>query len=159
MSDIDAYMKRIEATNFALANDDGGVSRNYEMADVILVGVSRSGKTPTCLYLALQYGVYAANYPLTEEDFESGQLPRFLRDHKSKLFGLTITPERLRQIRKERRPLGKYSSAQQVRYELRESAKIYKKYGIPYVDTTEFSIEEISSRILDSTGVDRRVRP
>ena len=159
MSDIDAYMKRIEATNFALANDDGGISRNYEMADVILVGVSRSGKTPTCLYLALQYGVYAANYPLTEEDFESGQLPDFLKEHKHKLFGLTITPDRLRQIRKERRPVGKYSSAQQVRYELRESAKLFKKFGIPYVDTTEFSIEEISSRILDSTGVDRRVRP
>ena len=107
-----------------------------------------------------QRGVTAFYYGLglTEEDFESGQLPRFLRDHKNKLFGLTITPERLRQIRKERRPLGKYSSAQQVRYELRESAKIYKKYGIPFVDTTEFSIEEIASRILDSTGVERRVR-
>jgi regulator of PEP synthase PpsR (kinase-PPPase family) len=159
MSDINAYMKRIEATNFALANDDGGVSRNYDMADVILIGVSRSGKTPTCLYLALQYGVYAANYPLTEEDFESGQLPEFLKENVSKLFGLTITPDRLRQIRKERRPLGKYASAQQVRYELREAEKIFKKFGIPYVDTTEFSIEEISSRILDSTGVDRRVRP
>ena len=159
MSDINAYMKRIEATNFALANDDGGVSRNYEMADVILVGVSRSGKTPTCLYLALQYGVYAANYPLTEEDFEIGKLPEFLQQQKGKLFGLTIAPDRLRQIRKERRPMGKYSSAQQVRYELRESEKIFKKYGISHVDTTEFSIEEISSRILDSTGVDRRVRP
>jgi len=159
MSDIGAYMKRIEATNFALANDDGGVSRNYEVADVILVGVSRSGKTPTCLYLALQYGVYAANYPLTEEDFESGKLPDFLREHSDKIFGLTITPDRLRQIRKERRPMGRYSSAQQIRYELRESEKIFKKYGIPYVDTTAFSIEEISSRILDSTGVERRVRP
>jgi len=159
MSDINAYMKRIEATNFALANDDGGMSRNYEMADVILVGVSRSGKTPTCLYLALQYGVYAANYPLADDDFESGQLPEFLRKHKEKLFGLTITPERLRQIRKERRPMGRYSSAQQVRYEIREAEKLFKKYGITYVDTTEFSIEEISSRILDTTGVDRRVRP
>ena len=159
MSDINAYMKRIEATNFALANDDGGVSRNYDMADVILVGVSRSGKTPTCLYLALQYGVYAANYPLTEEEFESGRLPKFLKQQKKKLFGLTIAPDRLRQIRKERRPLGKYSTAQQVRYELRESDKIFKRYGIPNVDTTEFSIEEISSRILDSTGVERRVRP
>ena len=129
------------------------------MADVILIGVSRSGKTPTCLYLALQYGVYAANYPLADDDFESGQLPDFLRDQKSKLFGLTITPDRLRQIRKERRPMGRYSSAQQVRYEIREAEKLFKKYGIPYVDTTEFSIEEISSRILDSTGVDRRVRP
>ena len=159
MSDINAYMKRIEATNFALANDDGGISRNYDMADVILIGVSRSGKTPTCLYLALQYGVYAANYPLTEEEFESGTLPEFLVQQKDKLYGLTIAPERLRQIRKERRPMGRYASAQQVRYELRETAKIFKRYGIPNVDTTEFSIEEISSRILDSTGVERRVRP
>jgi [pyruvate, water dikinase]-phosphate phosphotransferase / [pyruvate, water dikinase] kinase len=159
MSDINAYMKRIEATNFALANDDGGVSRNYDMADVILIGVSRSGKTPTCLYLALQYGVYAANFPLTEEEFESGKLPDFLVRQQNKLFGLTITPDRLRQIRKERRPLGKYSSMQQVRYELREAEKLFKRYSLPHVDTTEFSIEEISSRILDSTGVERRVRP
>jgi regulator of PEP synthase PpsR (kinase-PPPase family) len=159
MSDINAYMKRIEATNFALANDDGGISRNYDAADVILVGVSRSGKTPTCLYLALQYGVYAANYPLTDEELENGALPDFLVAQKHKLFGLTIAPDRLRQIRKERRPLGKYSSAQQVRFELRESAKIFRRYGLAHVDTTEFSIEEISSRILNSTGVERRVRP
>ena len=159
MSDIESYMKRIEATNFALANDDGGITRNYEMADVILVGVSRSGKTPTCLYLALQYGVYAANFPITDEEFESGTLPEFLVKQVQKLFGLTIAPTRLQQIRKERRALGRYSSAQQVRYELRESDKIFKKYAIPNVDTTEFSIEEIASRILDSTGVERRVRP
>ncbi|MEO1245551.1 MAG: pyruvate, water dikinase regulatory protein [Pseudomonadota bacterium] len=159
MSDIDAYMKRIEATNFALANDDGGVSRNYDMADVILLGVSRSGKTPTCLYLALQYGVYAANFPLTDEEFETGKLPEFLLQQKHKLFGLTIRPERLKQIRKERRAVGKYSSAQQVRYELRETDKLLKRHGIPNVDTTEFSIEEIASLILDSTGVERRVRP
>jgi regulator of PEP synthase PpsR (kinase-PPPase family) len=159
MSDIDAYMRRMEATNFALANDDGGISRNYDMADVILIGVSRSGKTPTCLYLALQYGVYAANYPLTDEELEIGELPGILKAHKKKLFGLTISPVRLQQIRKERRPMGKYSSAQQVRFELRESAKLFRRYGIPHVDTTEFSIEEISSRILNSTGVERRVRP
>lgn len=159
MSDIDSYMKRIEATNFALANDDGGIARNYEMADVILIGVSRSGKTPTCLYLALQYGVYAANYPLTDEEFDNGSLPEFLMVQKKKLFGLTIAPSRLRQIRKERRPVGNYASAQQVRYELREAEKIFKRYCIPHVDTTEFSIEEIASRILDSTGVERRVRP
>jgi len=159
VSDIDAYMRRIEATNFALANDDGGISRNYDVADVILVGVSRSGKTPTCLYLALQYGVFAANYPITDEELESGTLPDFLIEQKHKLFGLTITPERLQQIRKERRPMGRYASAQQVRFELREAEKIFRRYDIPYVNTTTFSIEEISSRILDSTGVERRVRP
>jgi len=159
MSDIESYMKRIEATNFALANDDGGISRNYEVADVILVGVSRSGKTPTCLYLALQYGVYAANFPLTDEEFDKGELPDVLLENRKKLFGLTIAPTRLRQIRKERRPVGRYSSAQQVGYEIREAERIFKRHGIPYVDTTEFSIEEIASRILDATGVERRVRP
>ena len=159
MSDIESYMKRIEATNFALANDDGGITQNYDRADVVLVGVSRSGKTPTCLYLALQYGVYAANFPLTDEEFDNGSLPEFLVSQKKKLFGLTIAPTRLRQIRKERRAMGRYSSTQQVRYELREAEKIFKRYNIPNVDTTEFSIEEIASRILDSTGVERRVRP
>lgn len=159
MSDVESYMKRIEATNFALANDDGGITRNYEMADVILIGVSRSGKTPTCLYLALQYGVYAANFPITDEELDSATLPDFLLKQKEKLVGLTIEPSRLQQIRKERRALGRYSSAQQVRYELREAGKIFKKYGVPQIDTTEFSIEEISSRILNSTGVERRVHP
>jgi regulator of PEP synthase PpsR (kinase-PPPase family) len=156
VSDIDAYMRRIEATNFALANDDGGISRDYDAADVILVGVSRSGKTPTCLYLALQYGVYAANYPLTDDELEAGTLPDFLLKQKKKLFGLTIEPDRLREIRKERRPLGAYSTPQQVRFELREAEKIFRRYSIPHVNTTRFSIEEISSRILDSTGVERR---
>jgi len=159
MSDIDAYMRRIEATNFALANDDGAIGRGYDASDVILVGVSRSGKTPTCLYLAMQYGVYAANYPLTDEEFENGELPEILQGQKHKLYGLTISPERLCQIRRERRPLGRYSTSQQVRFEIREAEKIFKRYAIPYVDTTDFSIEEIASRILDSTGVERRVRP
>jgi regulator of PEP synthase PpsR (kinase-PPPase family) len=118
-----------------------------------------AGKTPSCLYLALQYGVYAANYPLTDEEIDSGTLPDVLLKCKHKLFGLSIAPDRLQQIRKERRALGKYSSIQQVTYELREAKKIFKRYGIPHVDTTAFSIEEISSRILDSTGVERRVRP
>lgn len=158
MRDIDAYMTRIEATNFALANDDGGKTRNYDRADVILLGVSRSGKTPTCLYLALHYGIYAANYPLTDDELETGTLPDILLENRKKLFGLTIAPDRLKEIRRERRNVGKYATSQQVRYELREAAKIYRRYGIPSVDTTKFSIEEIASRILDATGVERRVR-
>ena len=159
MSDVNTYMKRIEATNYALANDDGGVIRDYEQADVVLVGVSRSGKTPTCLYLAMQYGVYAANFPLTEEEFETGKLPDKILTNRAKLFGLTISPTRLRQIRKERRAVGRYASAQQVRFELREAERLFQRYSIPFVDTSEFSIEEIAGRILESTGVERRVRP
>jgi len=159
MRDIDAYMTRIEATNFAMANDDGGRTRNYERADVILLGVSRSGKTPTCLYLALHYGIYAANFPLTDDELENEKLPDLVLKHRHKLFGLTISPERLREIRKERRNHGKYSTPQQVRYELRAADRIFKRYGIESVDTTTFSIEEIASRVLEATGIERRVRP
>jgi [pyruvate, water dikinase]-phosphate phosphotransferase / [pyruvate, water dikinase] kinase len=159
MADSHAYAMRIDATNFALANDDGSPRHNYDRADVILVGVSRSGKTPTCLYLAMQYGVFAANFPLTEDDLESRRLPKALANTPRKLFGLTIKPERLQQIRNERRPESRYSSAQQVAFEVRAAEALFAQHNIPFLDTTECSIEEISSRILDVTGIERRVRP
>ncbi len=159
ISDLNAYTTRINATNFALANDDGAGVRDYERADVVLVGVSRSGKTPTCLYLALQYGVFAANFPLTEDELESAALPAGLRAYQRKLFGLTIKPDRLQQIRNERRPDSRYASAQQVQFEVRAAEALFNRTGVPYLDTTECSIEEISSRILDRTGLERRVRP
>jgi hypothetical protein len=159
MFDAAAYMTRIDATNFALANDDGGTSREYDRADVILLGVSRTGKTPTCLYLALQYGIYAANYPLTDDDLESRHVPVAVRSHQQKLFGLTIGPERLQQIRQARRPDSRYASAQQVQFELRAAEQLFQRYGVPFIDTTQCSVEEISSRILQSTGIPRRLRP
>jgi len=159
MQDIGAYTLRINATNFALANDDGAVAHDYDRADVILVGVSRSGKTPTCLYMALQYGVFAANFPLADEEFESGRLPKSLIKYSNKLYGLTIAPERLQQIRNERRPNSRYASPAQVEYELRAAEGIFQRYGVPFINTTECSIEEIASRILDKTGVERRLRP
>jgi [pyruvate, water dikinase]-phosphate phosphotransferase / [pyruvate, water dikinase] kinase len=158
MLDMASYMTRIDATNFALANDDGGHSREYDRADVILIGVSRSGKTPTCLYLALQYGIYAANYPLTEEDLESSELPKPLRTFGGKLFGLTIDPERLKQIRAVRRPDSRYASAQQVAYELRAAEALFVRLGVPHIDTTHCSVEEISSRILQVCSIPRRLR-
>ncbi len=159
MADTHSYAMRIDATNFALANDDGSVVRDYERADVILVGVSRSGKTPTCLYLAMQYGIFAANYPLTEEDLESRKLPSALEHHARKLFGLTIKPDRLQQIRNERRPDSRYSSPAQVAFEVRAAESLFERHGVPMIDATECSIEEISSRILDRTGIERRLRP
>jgi regulator of PEP synthase PpsR (kinase-PPPase family) len=158
MSDVAAYTMRINATNFALANDDG-TSRDYDRADCILIGVSRSGKTPTCLYMALQYGVFAANYPLTDDDLESGRLPKLLEPHRRKLYGLTIRPDRLQQIRHERRPDSRYASRQQVQYEVRAAESLFERCAIPYINTTECSIEEIASRIFDRTGIERRVRP
>jgi [pyruvate, water dikinase]-phosphate phosphotransferase / [pyruvate, water dikinase] kinase len=159
MLDIGAYTLRINATNFALANDDGAVTRDYDRADLVLVGVSRSGKTPTCLYMALQYGIFAANFPFADEEFESGALPASLAKVHRKLYGLTIAPERLQQIRNERRPNSKYSSPSQVDYEVRAAESIFRRYDIPCINTTECSIEEIASRILDKTGLERRLRP
>jgi [pyruvate, water dikinase]-phosphate phosphotransferase / [pyruvate, water dikinase] kinase len=158
IADLAAYTTRINATNFSLANDDGS-GGDYAHADVVLVGVSRVGKTPTCLYMALQYGVFAANYPLTEDDLESGKLPRRLEPHRAKLFALTIRPERLQQIRAERRPQSRYASAQQVQYELRTAEAMFARVALPSLDTTERSIEEIASRILNTTGIERRLRP
>ena len=159
ISDRVVYHTRIEATNFALAADDGGVGADYQRADVVLVGVSRSGKTPTCIYMAMQYGVFAANYPFTEEDFEGKQLPAPLRPHTAKLFGLTIAPQRLQQIRNERRPGSRYSSLAQCEYEVRCAETLFQRYGVPYLDTTETSIEEIASRVIDRKGIERRLRP
>ena len=159
MKDAGAYDRRIEATNFALQNDDGARTGDYQAADVILVGVSRTGKTPTCLYLALAYGVFAANYPLSEDELESGTLPKVIEPFRAKLYGLTISPERLQQIRRERRPIGRYSSAEQVRFELRSAEAMFRRYQVPFVDTTSFSIEEIASTILSGTGIERRTRP
>lgn len=156
VADRATYTARIDAVNFALANDDGVTTRNYSKADLILVGVSRSGKTPTCLYMALQYGVNAANYPLTEEELDKGRLPKTLLEYKSKLYGLTIEPRRLQQIRTERRPDSKYASTHQVRFEIGEAEAMFRKARIPHINTTNASIEEIATTILHETGIKRR---
>jgi len=156
IADLAAYTTRINATNFALANDDGS-GGDYTHADVVLVGVSRVGKTPTCVYMALQYGVFAANYPLTEEDLEAGRLPARLEPFRAKLYGLTIRAERLQQIRSERRPDSRYASRAQVQYELRAADALFNRYSVPTLDTSESSIEEIASRIMNSTGIERRL--
>lgn len=150
-----SYNYRIDAVNYALANDDGSNVTNYEHADVILVGVSRSGKTPTSLYLALQYGIKAANYPFTDDDMDDLKLPPFLKPHKKKVFGLTIDAQRLMDIRDNRLSNSKYASARQCRMEVREVEKLYKKEKIAYLNTTKLSVEEITAKILSITGLQR----
>ncbi|TSE24960.1 posphoenolpyruvate synthetase regulatory kinase/phosphorylase PpsR [Tepidimonas aquatica] len=141
------YHDRIEAINFTLEHDDGQTNENLEKSDVILIGVSRSGKTPTSLYLALQFGLKAANYPLIPEDFERRQLPPALLPHKKKLFGLTIDPQRLSEIRHERRPHSRYASLENCRYEVREAESLMRRAGIRILSTTHKSIEEIATII------------
>jgi [pyruvate, water dikinase]-phosphate phosphotransferase / [pyruvate, water dikinase] kinase len=152
----DSYKNRINAVNYALDNDDGSRLNQYDKADVIMVGVSRCGKTPTCLYMALQFGLFAANYPLTEEDVNDLRLPKALEPFKHKLFGLTIDADRLTAIRHERRPNSKYSSAKQCVFEVQEAEALFRRYGIPFLDTTHFSVEEISTRVRASFGMDRQ---
>jgi len=150
-----SYPARINAMNYALENDDGTNLRNYDKADVILVGVSRSGKTPTCLYLALQFGIKAANYPITEDDLGESAIPKALKLYKNKIYGLTIDPLRLQSIRSERRPDSRYSSSRQCQQEVREAESIFRRERIPFVNTTHYSIEEISTRILQDMGLRR----
>lgn len=157
MGDTKGYEDRMEATNYALTHDDG-ISKRLDAAEVILVGVSRSGKTPTCLYMALHFGVKAANYPLTEEDLEQSRLPAFLREHKTKLFGLGIDPERLSQIREARRPGSRYASLKQCRYEVEAAEAMLRAEGVPMLSSTETSVEELASRILLELGLNREMR-
>lgn len=156
-ADTAAYTQRISAINFAMSNDDGIRTDHYADADVILVGVSRSGKTPTCLFLALQYGIYAANYPLADENFEKATMPDVLKEHKHKLYGLNIDADRLAQIRSERKPDSRYASLQQVNYEVRQASAIFRKFGLAHTDTTHASVEEIASLILQQTDLQRRI--
>jgi regulator of PEP synthase PpsR (kinase-PPPase family) len=149
------YTDRIEAINFSLAHDDGQSSKNLAAADVILVGVSRSGKTPTSLYLAMQHGIKAANYPLIPEDFERGRIPSSLAPFKAKCFGLTIDADRLAHIRHERRPGSKYASIENCRYEVKEAEQMMLREGIGWLSSTHKSIEEIATTILRDLRPDR----
>lgn len=151
------YNNRIEAINFSLAHDDGQFVHGLEQADVILVGVSRCGKTPTSLYLAMQYAVKAANFPLIPEDFDRGSLPATLAPFRKKLFGLSIQPGRLSEVRNERRPNSQYASLKQCRSEVAEAERLMRMENIPWLSTTTRSIEEISSKVLDEVGLDRRI--
>jgi regulator of PEP synthase PpsR (kinase-PPPase family) len=156
MVDTDEYKNRIEAINYSLAHDDGQSHKNLAEADVILVGVSRSGKTPTSLYLAMQYGIKAANYPLIPDDFERGKLPSALPPFKHKLFGLTIAAERLSEIRNERRAGSKYAALENCRYEVNEAERMMRREGIRSLSSTTKSIEEISTTILQEIAPNRR---
>lgn len=156
-SDQEAYNQRLDALDYALIHDDGLKIRGYEKADIILIGVSRCGKTPSCLYMALQFHILAANYPITDEDLENDTLPTCLIPYREKLFGLTINPVRLQHIRTERRPDSTYASLRQCQFEINHVEKIYKKEQIPYLDSSHFSVEEIATKILSTVGITRRI--
>jgi [pyruvate, water dikinase]-phosphate phosphotransferase / [pyruvate, water dikinase] kinase len=153
------YESRIDAIDFSLIHDDGATTKLYDKTDIIILGVSRSGKTPTCLYLALQFGIKAANYPITEEDMDSEDLPKHLKPFKNKLFGLSTEPKRLAHIREERRPGSRYASMEQCRYEVKAAEQMFEQFHVPYLNTTTMSIEEISTKIVEVAGLKRFSKP
>ena len=149
------YSARMDAVNYTLNHDDGGVRLDLHRADIILIGVSRCGKTPTSLYLALQYGIYAANYPLVPEDFASESLPQALKPLLDKLHGLTIRPERLQQIRTERSPNSRYAALENCQNEVKQAEGLMRLAGVPYLDVTTMSVEEIATTIMHQAGLKR----
>ena len=150
-----SYSDRMEAINFTLNHDDGMTNSGLEEAQVILVGVSRCGKTPTSIYLAMQFGIKAANYPLIPEDFERGNLPAALMPHINKIFGLTIRPERLHSVRSERRPDSKYASLENCRQEITKAESLMRNAGITWADSTSRSIEELSAIIMQRLRIQK----
>ncbi len=150
-----SYQARIDAVEFALATDDGSQVRRYREAEVILVGVSRVGKSPTCLYLAMQYGVRTANYPLADDDAERDALPDALAPHRGRLFGLTIAPDRLSELRRQRRPGGDYAAPARCSIEVRHAERLFRRHGVPFQDTTVLSVEELAALILQRVGLER----
>lgn len=151
--DTPDYLHRMEAVNYTLNHDDGLTNRNLDKAEVILVGVSRSGKTPTSVYLAMHYGLFTANYPLIPEDFERGALPGGLEQHRDKLVGLCIDAQRLHHIRNERRPDSVYASLENCEYEIDSAKRLMKRYGIDWLDSTTKSVEELSAAIVQLRGL------
>lgn len=152
-----AYDQRIAAINYALTYDDGVKPAGYHDADIILIGVSRCGKTPSCLYMALIFGIFAANYPLIDDDLTPRKLPDILKPHQHKLFGLTIDPKRLHGIRNERRPDSQYASLSQCRYEVMQVERLYQQEHIPYLNSTRYSIEEIATKIMSLCQLTRKI--
>ena len=156
IQNTERYDARMEAVNFSLNHDDGVSAKDLADADVILMGVSRSGKTPTCLYLALQYGIRAANYPLTPDDLDNPDLPPMVKPYRSKIYGLTIKPERLADIREERRPNSNYASLATCRQEVADAQAMFRRFDIPHTNTTYKSVEELAACIIQACALKRR---
>ncbi len=159
ISNQGVYESRIAAIDFSMLHDDGMTTKLYSQADIIVIGVSRSGKTPTCLYLALQFGLKAANYPITEEDMDSEELPETIRKYSKKLFGLTTNPKRLAHIREERRANSRYASIDQCRYEVKAAEQMFEQFKVPFINTATMSIEEIATKVVEASGLHRVSKP
>lgn len=150
-----SYQARIDAVEYALATDDGSNTARYGRSEVVMIGVSRVGKSPTCLYLALQYGVRAANYPLADDDFERDGLPEAVAAYRGRLFGLTIAARRLHELRQQRRPGSDYADPQRCAFEVRQAERLFRRHGVPFQDASTLSVEELAALVLQRAGLER----
>ena len=150
VGDMERYLERMRAVEYAIEHDDGQSSRALDIADVIIIAPSRCGKTPTTMYLALQYGLLVANYPLTDDDFPTDGLPRAVAKYARRCFGLTTTPLRLSQVRHERRPRSRYASLEQCTLELRRAEDLYRRNHVPFLNSSTKSVEEMSAVIMQT---------
>ncbi len=156
MSNQRQYNDRMEAISYAMEHDDGASTRDLSRADLILIAPSRCGKTPTSMYLALQYGLFSTNFPLTEDDLQEMRLPASLKGLESRCFGLTSDPERLSQVRAERRPGSRYATLEQCSYELRQAEQLYRRFGVPYLNSATMSVEEIAATVMQQKQLRKR---
>ena len=153
MADLGKYQSRMAAVEYAIEHDDGQSVRALGIAEVILVAPSRCGKTPTSMYLALQHGIRTANFPLVDEDYNTQQIPNSLMPYVNQAFGLVSSALQLHKVRTERRANSKYASLEQCAYEIQSSKKLFETHNIPYLDSSNKSIEEISATILSTRGI------
>lgn len=156
MGNQEQYLARMDAVNFTLNVDDGLRTKDYAHADIILTGVSRSGKTPTCLYMAMQFGIRAANYPFVDEDLEKGRLPDALKAWKAKLYGLAIDPTTLQKIRQSRLPDSRYASIEQCRKEIKLVSNLYRQENITVVESSSMSVEELATTLMQKANLRRK---
>jgi len=148
--------KRVEAIHYCLAHDDGTKVSEYDEADVILLGVSRSGKTPVSVFLATQMGLKSANFPLTSEYLNSYRLPDLIRQNKNRVVALTTSTEQLRSAREKRYTGSKYAQRATCVEELKQAEQIYLKAHIPIVSTAGKSIEETATQVMQELGISKK---
>lgn len=149
--------KRVSAIQYCIAHDDGSLTRDYDEAEVILLGVSRSGKTPVSVYLATQMGIKTANYPLVCEDLNAYRLPMDIIRNKKRVVGLSTTPEILHHIREKRYKDSSYAKLATCVKELSQAHQIFLNYQIPVIMSDGRSIEETATQVAQTLAVNRTV--
>ncbi|WP_028582415.1 pyruvate, water dikinase regulatory protein [Desulfogranum japonicum] len=144
--------KRVDAIHYSLEHDDGTKPKDYDIADLILVGVSRTGKTPVSIYLATHMELKAANFPLTADHLGKHELPKEIVKNKSRAIGLTASPRYLHEIREKRYHGSTYASLDTCTRELQQARQLYRRYDLKTLNVEGRSIEELAVQAVQLVG-------